>query len=158
MTVIHVSTTAVATPTITSLEKTGLSTVRVTWTPPQYPVTGYKVKYLASESGTSSIKTLGSDATSTNITGLKNEETYIFSVQAISQSSSVVSGVSEEMNITLGTTFFSPPQLTHSHKLCLCINILPPHFANVEFGTNRRSRLKMGGVVSKQAVVKQLKM
>ena len=116
------------------------------------------MKHLASESGTSSIKTLGSDATSTNITGLKNEETYIFSVEAISQSSSVISGVSEEMNITLGTTFVNPPQVTHSHKLCLCINILPPPFANVEFGTNRKSRLKMGGVVSKQVVVKQLKM
>ena len=95
--------TAVATPTITSLEQINLTTVRVTWTPPQYPVTRYIVLYLlASQSGTSSFKTLSSDTISYNITGLTNGETYTISVEATSKSSNIVSGVSEMLNITLG--------------------------------------------------------
>ena len=96
---------AVASPTITSVEQTDLATVRVTWTPPQYHVTGYRVKY--SQSGSSGIETLSAEATSTNIniTGLTSGGTYIVSVEAISKSSLIVSGASKMQIITLGMTF-----------------------------------------------------
>ena len=110
---------AVASPTITSLEQTDLTTVGVTWTPPQYHVivTGYRVKHLlASQSGSSGIETLSAEATSTNITGLSNGGTYIVSVEAISKSSLIVSGASKMLIITLGMTFNSPVSLFFTHK------------------------------------------
>ena len=116
---------AVASPTITSLEQTDLTTVRVTWTPPQYHVivTGYRVKhFLASQSGSSGIETLSTEATlsaeatSTNITGLSNGGTYIVSVEAIFKSSLIVSGASKMLIITLGMTFNSPVSLFFTHK------------------------------------------
>ena len=120
---------AVASPTITSLEQTDLTTVRVTWTPPQYHVTGYRVKHLlASQTGSSGIETLSAEATSTNITGLSNGGTYIVSVEAISKSSLIVSGASKMLIITLGMTFNSPVSLFFTHKALAPAVKYPPTF------------------------------
>ena len=83
--------------------QTDLTTVRVSWTPPKYPVTEYRVKYfLANETGRSENTTLSADIANTEITGLTNGETYIVSVEATSNSLSVVSGVSNALTLKLG--------------------------------------------------------
>ena len=70
------------------------------WTSPlEAMVTGYVVHYhLASGSGGD--ETEPEDSTSTQITGLTQGETYIFSVAATA--SNQLPGESEEMTITLG--------------------------------------------------------
>ena len=72
------------------------------WTPPsQAMVTGYVVHYrLASGSGGDETEPVDQDSTSTEITGLTQGQTYIFSVAATA--SNQLPGESEEMTITLG--------------------------------------------------------
>ena len=74
------------------------------WTPPSElsssEVTGYRVHYRLS--GGAGTETVTTTSTSRNITGLTNGETYVFSVEVISNSPNILPGESEEMNITLG--------------------------------------------------------
>ena len=72
------------------------------WTPPsQAMVTGYAVYYrLTSGSSGDETQPVDQDSTSTEITGLTQGQTYIFSVAATA--SNQLPGVSEEMTITLG--------------------------------------------------------
>ena len=72
------------------------------WTPPSDAmVTRYVVHYhLASGSGGDETEPVDQDSTSTEITGLTQGETYIFSVAATA--SNQLPGESEEMTITLG--------------------------------------------------------
>ena len=64
-------------------------------------MTGYVVHYrLASGSGGDETEPVDQDSTSTQITGLTQGETYIFSVAATA--SNQLPGESEEMTITLG--------------------------------------------------------
>ena len=72
------------------------------WTPPSdATMTRYVVRYrLASGSGGDETEPVDRDSTSTEITGLTQGETYIFSVAATA--SNQLPGESEEMTITLG--------------------------------------------------------
>ena len=93
-------------PTLTSLDQTLPTTIRVTWSPPSggATVTGYGVHYRTG----SSVKTKSIHLTSTTtfLTGLTSGPgaTYIISVEATSQH---LSGESEEMTITLSELTYS---------------------------------------------------
>ena len=64
---------------------------------------------LASGNGGNGTKTVaGADTNSTDITGLTNGETYIFSVEAASNLPNVLPGIILEKNITLGMILSTP--------------------------------------------------
>ena len=83
-------------PTLESLEQISGTAVRVMWSAPSggATVTGYVVHYRTG----SSVGTLSSSSTTTDITGLTNGLTYTISVEATSLH---LSGESGEMMITL---------------------------------------------------------
>ena len=105
---------AVGVRPITSLRQTALTTVQVSWSPiPELPLSGYRVYYsLTSGNGGNGTKTVaGADTSSTEITGLTNGETYIFSVEATSNFPNALPRTVEEKNITLGMILH-----THNHN------------------------------------------
>ena len=91
----------VAARNVTAIEQTGLTSVRVSWTPiPDPSVTGYTVHYLlAGGHGGNGTQTVTADTTSTEVTGLINGGTYIFSV--VTNSTNILPGISEK-RFTLG--------------------------------------------------------
>ena len=95
----------VAARTITAIEQTGLTSVRVSWTPiPDPSLTGYTVHYLLTGGhGGNGTKTVTADTNSTEITGLINGGTYIFSVATEVNSSNILPVISETL-FTLGMT------------------------------------------------------
>ena len=96
----------VAAPTITSIRQTALDSVTVSWDRPSVlpvgEVTGYRVHYrLSSESQTETRPADPPTSTSITIPGLMNEATYVFTVEVISSSTTILPGVSEAMSIAL---------------------------------------------------------
>ena len=91
-------------PTLVSLEQTFRTTVIVGWSPPSEgaTVTGYVVHYKTATSVM--IKSVDQYLTSTVLLSLTHGATYTISVEATSQH---LSGVSEEMNITLSEQIYS---------------------------------------------------
>ena len=97
----------VAAPTITSIRQTAPDTVTVSWDRPTLlsvgEVTGYRVHYrLSGESQTQIRPADPPTSTSITISGLMNGATYVFTVEATSNSTTILPGVSNEMSITLG--------------------------------------------------------
>ena len=72
--------------------KTGLTSIRVTWTPPS-PLgntTGYRISYTGGGGSSDSVVVDGGNNNSHNLTGLTNGETYTISVMGTASSSSVL--------------------------------------------------------------------
>ena len=99
------------------IEQTGLTTVGVSWIPiPAPSVTGYTVHYLlAGGHGGNETKTVTADTTSTEITGLINGGTYIFSV--VANSTNVFPGVAEKL-FTLGMIINSIQLTCSNYPYC----------------------------------------
>ena len=96
----------VAAPTITSLRQTALDIVTVSWDRPSVlaagEVTRYRVHYrLSGESQTQTRPADPPTSTTITISGLMNEATYVFTVEVISSSTTILPGVSEGLSITL---------------------------------------------------------
>ena len=97
---------AVVAPIIISLELRAPTTVRKWWIRPQLSVTGYVVHYsLAGGIGSDGNKFISAGSTGADITSLVCGQTYIFSVEVISNSPNILPRVSERWNITLHELF-----------------------------------------------------
>ena len=96
---LFISSPVASAPTITSLEQTSSTTVRVEWSQPPggAEVTGYVVHYISG--GSIRSEAVSSSSTSTTISGLTVGHTYTISVEALSQH---LYGVSEDRTITTG--------------------------------------------------------
>ena len=96
----HIHSPEAGDPTLSELVQTSATSVRVTWSHPTEgaPVTGYIVHYTRDD-GVSGSESVGSSTTSTEITGLTVDRTYIISVEATAVDG--LSGESAEMTITL---------------------------------------------------------
>ena len=108
--------------TVTAIEQTGLTSVRVSWTPiPDPSVTGYTVHYLlAGGHGGNGTQTVTADTTNTEITGLINGGTYIFSVATVVNSPNILPGIAENI-FTLGMTVMIVDEV-HTHSLKFLIH------------------------------------
>ena len=96
----------VVSPIITSLELRAPTTVRIWWIRPQLSVTGYVVHYsLGGGIGSDGNKSISAGSTGADITSLVSGQTYIFSVEVISNSPNILPRVSEQWNITLRELF-----------------------------------------------------
>ena len=97
---------SVAAPTITSLQQTAPTAVKLTWCRlSELSVTGYIVHYGLAGGGGDGRMDVDSGPATTEISGLTNGQTYTFSVEVISDSPNILPGVSEEMDIRLGEWF-----------------------------------------------------
>ena len=93
---------AVLTLTITSIELTSPTSVRVSWTaPPEVLVNEYTVLYRLANGERYKTQMAPSDSTSIEISGLTNTETYTFSVAGTTSLPNVILRMSEEMTITI---------------------------------------------------------
>ena len=100
--VLLLSSPAVLTPTITSIELSSPTSVRVSWTaPPEELVTEYTVLYRLANGERYKTEMVPSDLTSIEISGLTNTETYTFSVAGTTSLPNVILRISEEMTITI---------------------------------------------------------
>ena len=87
------------TPTITSIELSSPTSVRVSWT--EELVTEYTVLYRLANGERYKTEMAPSDSTSIEISGLTNTETYTFSVAGTTSLPNVILRMSEEMTIII---------------------------------------------------------
>ena len=102
------------TPTITSIELSSPTSVRVSWTaPPEVIVNEYTVLYRLANGERYKTEIAPSDSTSIEISGLTNTETYTFSVAGTTSLPNVILRMSEEMTITISGWMYTIRNLEH---------------------------------------------
>ena len=102
-------------PTITSVELTSPTSVRVSWTAPpeEELVTEYTVLYRLANGERYKTEIAPSDTTNVEISGLSSLETYTFSVMASTNLPMAIRGVSGERNITILGMFMYATSVLH---------------------------------------------